>query len=176
LGTGVGGGVIINGKIHVGSAGAAAEIGHMTVVPDEEDVCSCGCHGCIEQYASATGIVRLAKKELAMSDMSSALRQGEVSAKTVFDEAKKGDALAMKVVDTFAKYLGITLANVASVTDPEVFLIGGGVSAAGSIITDMVGKYYISYAMKPFKNKEIRLATLGNDAGVYGCIKMAMDE
>lgn len=174
LGTGIGGGLIIDGKIHVGSGGAAAEIGHITVNPDEPECCGCGCHGCIEQYASATGVVRIAKDILA-NDNNSVLNADTVTAKDVFDAAKNGDRVALEVVNRFAGYLGMALSNIAAVADPQVFIIGGGVSAAGTIITDSVKKYYEQFSMNALKDREIRLATLGNDAGVLGCIKMAID-
>lgn len=185
LGTGVGGGLVIDGRIHVGSKGAAAEIGHITVEPDETDICGCGCHGCLEQFASATGVVRMTlkgieshpesvlagkKDEASDTDMN----MYNITAKDVFDAAKAGDAYALEIVDRFAKYLGIALSNVANVCDPQVFLIGGGVSAAGSVITDNVRKYYEQYSMKALKDRDIKLATLGNDAGILGCIKMTM--
>lgn len=174
LGTGVGGGLVIGGRIHVGSKGAAAEIGHITVEPDEPDICGCGCHGCLEQYASATGVVRLAKQGIS-SHAESELAGREITAKDIFDAAKNGDAYALEITTRFAKYLGLALSNIAAVADPQVFLIGGGVSAAGSIITDNVKKYYEQYSMKALKGREIRLARLGNDAGILGCIKMAID-
>lgn len=174
LGTGVGGGLVIGGRIHVGSKGAAAEIGHITVEPDEPDKCGCGCHGCLEQYASATGVVRLAKQGISHHPESE-LAGKDITAKDIFDSAKNGDEYALGIVDKFAKYLGLALANIAAVADPQVFLIGGGVSAAGSIIIDNVKKYYEQYSMKALKGREIRLAKLGNDAGILGCIKMAID-
>lgn len=169
LGTGVGGGVIINGKIIDGTNGAGGEIGHMTIDPDETAVCNCGKKGCLEQYSSATGIVRLANKALAESDEPSALRDIDtVTAKDVFDAAKAGDSLAAKQVDELGKKLGLALANIACVVDPEVFVIGGGVSKAGQIIIDSVKKYYKLYAFRACANAEIALAKLGNDAGIYG--------
>ena len=169
LGTGVGGGVIINGKIIDGTNGAGGEIGHMTIDPDETAVCNCGKKGCLEQYSSATGIVRLANKALAESDEPSALRDIDtVTAKDVFDAAKAGDSLAAKQVDELGKKLGLALANIACVVDPEVFVIGGGVSKAGQIIIDSVKKYYKLYAFRACANAEFALAKLGNDAGIYG--------
>ena len=169
LGTGVGGGVIIDGKIHSGSIGAAGEIGHMTVNPKETKVCNCGSKGCLEQYSSATGIVRIARNIMNISE-------GEViTAKTVFDMAKDGDVLADEAVNMAAEYLGIALSSIACVTDPQVFVIGGGVSGAGKFLLDKIEKYYNIYSMNTLKNKEFRIATLGNDAGLYGCIKMVID-
>lgn len=140
LGTGVGGGVILGGKILTGTKGAAGEIGHMTVEYDEEEICNCGTKGCLEQYASATGIVRLAKKQ--MVETSTLAKIDNLTAKDVFDEAKAGDAYALQIVDRFARYLGVALGNVAQIIDPEAFVIGGGVARAGSIITESIEKYY----------------------------------
>lgn len=173
LGTGVGGGVILNGKILYGSVGAGGEIGHMNVNADETDVCGCGNTGCLEQYASATGIVRIAKKN--MKEESALAVAGEnLSAKMVFDRAKEGDEYALQVVDEFGKYLGTALGNIAVVVDPQAFVIGGGVSRAGEILINAVQKWYNEKAMTPVKNKAFHLAELGNDAGIYGCAKMVI--
>lgn len=173
LGTGVGGGIIVNGKILTGSNGAAGEIGHITINPSETVVCNCGKKGCLEQYASATGIVREAKKALAASDRKTTLRSFEnLSAKNVFDEAKKGDEMAMEMVDQLARYLGLSLAHVSHTVDPQAFVIGGGVSRAGDILTKNIEKYYRMYSMNALKEKVFALATLGNDAGIYGSAKL----
>lgn len=175
LGTGVGGGIIINGTIIAGSNGAGGEIGHIFVNGDEAETCGCGKKGCLEQYASATGIVRLAKRLLKESKESSKLRNAaEISAKTVFDCAKQGDALAMQVVDKACEYLGIAFAHIAQVVDPEAFVIGGGVSKAGEILTENIKKHYNKYVMNALKDKEFKLATLGNDAGIYGSARMIL--
>lgn len=175
LGTGVGGGIIINGTIIAGSNGAGGEIGHIFVNGDEAKTCGCGKKGCLEQYASATGIVRLAKRLLKESKESSKLRNAaEISAKTVFDCAKQGDALAMQVVDKACEYLGIAFAHIAQVVDPEAFVIGGGVSKAGEILTENIKKHYNKYVMNALKDKEFKLATLGNDAGIYGSARMIL--
>ena len=169
LGTGVGGGIIINGKMLAGVNGAGGEIGHMTIDWDEQDACNCGKKGCLEQYASATGIVRLANRSLNESDKPSKLREVKfLSAKEIFDAAKSGDELANSLVDEFGKRLGYALANIACVVDPEVFVIGGGVSKAGQIIIDTVNKYFQQYAFHACKDTKLKLATLGNDAGMYG--------
>lgn len=169
LGTGVGGGIILNGKMLAGVNGAGGEIGHMTIDWDEQDACNCGKKGCLEQYASATGIVRLANRALNASDKPSKLREVKfLSAKEIFDAAKSGDELASGLVDEFGKRLGYALANIACVVDPEVFVIGGGVSKAGQIIIDTVNKYFQQYAFHACKDTQLKLATLGNDAGMYG--------
>lgn len=172
LGTGVGGGVILGGKILTGTKGAAGEIGHMTVEYDEEETCNCGTKGCLEQYASATGIVRLAKKQ--MVETSSLAKIDNLTAKDVFDEAKAGDAYALQIVDQFAHYLGVALGNVAQIIDPEAFVIGGGVARAGSIITESIEKYYNDSVMFALRGKQFNLAELGNDAGIYGAVRMVL--
>lgn len=172
LGTGVGGGVILGGKILTGTKGAAGEISHMTVEYDEEETCNCGTKGCLEQYASATGIVRLAKKQ--MVETSSLAKIGNLTAKDVFDEAKAGDAYALQIVDRFARYLGVALGNVAQIIDPEAFVIGGGVARAGSIITESIEKYYNDSVMFALRGKQFNLAELGNDAGIYGAVRMVL--
>lgn len=169
LGTGVGGGIILGGKMLSGVNGAGGEIGHIQVNDDETEVCGCGRKGCLEQYTSATGIVRMANTLLNTTDRPSALRNVQyVSAKEVFDAAKQGDELAAEIVDRHGKCLGKALAQIACVVDPEVFVIGGGVSKAGTIITDTTEKYFKEYAFHACKNTKFTLATLGNDAGMYG--------
>ena len=172
LGTGVGGGVIIDGKIVTGCMGAGGEIGHIHVEDDEDDSCGCGNKGCLEQYASATGVVRLAEKKLKGSDKDSVLRTQEVNAKTVFDAVKASDPLAMEIAEEFGEYLGKGLAVIASVTNPEVFVIGGGVSKAGTVIIDYVEKYYKKYVFHASRDAKFKLATLGNDAGIYGAASL----
>ena len=169
--TGVGGGVILQGKILTGCKGAGGEIGHMKVNMDETRVCGCGNKGCLEQYASATGIVNMAKENVPEG---SYLADKKVTAKAVFDGAKEGDAYCMEVVEKFGRYLGVALSNVAHVVDPEAFVIGGGVSAAGQILLDVVEKYYNENSMFALKNKSFHLAELGNDAGIYGAVRMVL--
>jgi glucokinase len=175
LGTGVGGGIILGGKIITGSHGAGGEIGHIHVVEGMEKTCGCGNKGCLEQVASATGIVYLANKKLSETDTPSSLREGEVSAKTVFDAVKAGDALAIQVAEEFGKYLGIALAGVTGVVDPEVFVIGGGVSKAGPVILDYIKKNYVNYVLEPCRGTEFALAQLGNDAGIYGSARLVLE-
>lgn len=169
LGTGVGGGIILNGKMLSGVNGAGGEIGHIQVNEDETESCGCGRKGCLEQYTSATGIVRLANIALNNTDRPSSLRSVQyVSAKEVFDAAKNGDDLAIELVENHGKCLGRALAQIACVVDPEVFVIGGGVSKAGSIITDTTARYFQEYCFHACKKTQFTLATLGNDAGIYG--------
>ena len=174
LGTGVGGGVIVNGKPVVGNNGAGGEIGHICVNYEETELCGCGNKGCLEQYASATGITRLAKRRLKKDEEPSLLRGQEISAKAVFDALKEGDEVAKEIVEEFGSYLGHALANIATITDPAVIVIGGGVSKAGSILLKYVEKYFHEKAF--FANEDTRfvLATLGNDAGICGAAKLIL--
>mgnify|MGYP004518088879 FL=1 len=174
LGTGFGGGIIVNGKIVTGTHGAGGEIGHIHVEDDETLSCNCGNQGCLEQYASATGVVRLANRMLAATDKASVLRNEEVTAKAVFDAVKAGDELAMEVAEKFGKYLGTALAVIAGVVDPEVFVIGGGVSKAGKILLDYVEKYYKKYVFQGSRDCAFALAELGNDAGICGAAKLVL--
>jgi glucokinase len=175
LGTGVGGGIINNGKILTGATGAAGEIGHIHVEDKEEDICGCGNRGCLEQYSSATGITRLAKKRLAESDKDSILRNSEISAKTVFDAVKERDELALEVADEFGRYLGNALAAIACVVNPEAVVIGGGVSKAGEVLIDFIRPYYEKNVFHGSRQIKFSLATLGNDAGIYGAAKLVLD-
>lgn len=175
LGTGVGGGIIINGKIMTGATGSGGEIGHIHVEDEETEACGCGNYGCLEEYASATGIVRLANRKLKASDKDSVLRQGEVSAKTVFDAVKAGDELAIEIAKQFGDYLGKGLAVVAGVINPEIFVIGGGVSKAGEVLFEYIKPSFDKTVFHGCKETEFALATLGNDAGIYGAAKMVLD-
>ena len=175
LGTGVGGGIITNGRILTGVCGAGGEIGHVHVEDAETESCNCGNYGCLEQYTSATGITRLANKKLAGCDKESVLRGGEVSAKTVFDAVKQKDALAMEVAEEFGKYLGDGLAVIASVINPDTIVIGGGVSKAGEILMDYIKPHYEKNVFHGSREVNFALATLGNDAGIYGSAKLVLD-
>ena len=173
LGTGVGGGIIIDSKIIAGYHGAGGEIGHACVNHNEVRPCNCGNHGCLEQYASATGIVRMAKQKLEEETRETTLTSyEELTAKDVFDEAKAGDAVASELVDVLCNMLGTAMANIAAVADPEIFVIGGGVSRAGAILVDGIKEHYAAKAFHACAETEISLATLGNDAGMYGCVRL----
>jgi glucokinase len=174
LGTGVGGGVIINERIVAGANGAAGEIGHAHVDDTIQEPCNCGNCGCLEQVASATGIVRLAKEALAADDRPSLLREGEVTAKAVFDAVKEGDALAIGIATRFGTYLGTALSTFACVFNPEIIVIGGGVSKAGPVLLDYVVEPFRKHVFSPCRETEFALATLGNDAGIYGAAKMVL--
>ena len=175
LGTGVGTGFIVGGRLIVGSHGAGGEGGHIRVNYEETDLCGCGNRGCLEQYASATGIVRLAKKKLAEETRKTVLTKEEVTAKSVFDAVKKQDSVAMEIAEEFGTYLAYGLSNMAAVSDPSVFVIGGGVSKAGSVLIDYVEKKYREVAFFANKDVEFALASLGNDAGIIGAAKLALD-
>lgn len=175
LGTGVGGGVIVGGHIVGGANGAAGEIGHIHMDDNETDVCGCGRCGCLEQYASATGIVRITKKKLAASQKDSVLRKEQFSAKDVWDAVKAGDELAVEVAEVYGEYLGKALAIVAGVVDPQIFVLGGGVSRAGKVLIDYMKPYYEKYVLNSCRDVKFALATLGNDAGIYGAAKLVLD-
>ena len=173
LGTGVGGGVVVNGKVIDGVHGAGGEIGHITVNRHETAVCGCGKRGCLEQYSSATGVVRCMKKLLDENpDTPCVLRGTEFAAKDVFDAARNGDALAAREVDEMSDTLGMALANIASTVDPEAFLVGGGVARAGDVLFAPLNKHFKEYAFKSCREIPIKQASLGNDAGIYGAVRL----
>ena len=176
LGTGVGGGVIINGKVLVGANGAGGEIGHLCVNYEEKDRCGCGSCGCLEQYASATGIVRLAKKKLGQELRPTILTKEDVTAKDVFDAVKAGDEIAKEIAVEFGRYLGYALANLAAVLDPAVIVIGGGVSKAGEVLIPYIREPFMERAFFANKNVKFALATLGNDAGICGAAKLVLED
>lgn len=177
LGTGVGGGAIVDGRPMVGANGASAEIGHVCVNYHEKKKCGCGKTGCLEQYASATGIARLARMRLAWDDTPSLLRgQEKLDAKAVFDAMKEGDAVADEIVDQFSAYLGHGLANVAIIVDPALIVIGGGVSKAGDIMIPYIKKYFLEKAFFANRETEFVMAKLDNDAGICGAAKLIIDK
>lgn len=177
LGTGVGGGIIVDGKIVAGSHGAGGEVGHASMEHDEEESCNCGNKGCLEQYASATGIVRVAKRVLAATEEESPLRKfSRLSAKNVLDAYKAGDAVAAQIMDQVGDKLGSALAIFSCVIDPETIVVGGGVSKAGQPLIDCIEKYYKKYAFTACKDTPIILASLGNDAGIYGAARMVIKD
>lgn len=176
LGTGVGGGVVVNGNIVAGRHGIGGEIGHMHIKENVEEACNCGGYGCLEQIASATGIVNEAKKILKKDLRESKLRNvGSLSAKDVLDSAKEGDELAVEVMEIVGKYLGIAISHLALTTDPDIFVIGGGVSKAGTYLTDLINKYFEYYTPIATNRAKVVLATLGNDAGIYGAAKLVIN-
>lgn len=174
LGTGVGGGIIVDGRILTGAKGAGGEIGHMLVEDSETEVCGCGKTGCLEQYVSATGVVRLANRRLAKDNKASVLRDKQITAKDVWDAVKEGDELAVEVAKQFGEYLGKGLAAVGCVVNPDIFVIGGGVSKAGSVLIDYMAEPYKKYVFHGSRETKFALATLGNDAGIYGAAKLVL--
>lgn len=173
LGTGVGGGIIIDGKILAGATGAGGEIGHLHLRDDEEKKCGCGNKGCLEQYASATGVSYLATKHKALWKGETVLKD-DLSAKAVFDGVKAGDALCIEIARDFGENLGKGLAIIASVVNPDAFVIGGGVSKAGNVLMDYIVPPFEKYVFHGAKNCKMLLATLGNDAGMYGAAKLVL--
>ena len=176
LGTGVGGGIVIGGRLLHGAHGSGAEIGHLVLNRDETEKCGCGKRGCVEQYCSATGIVRMAKRYFEANDVDSSLKAIEnMTCKDIFDCGKAGDELAGRVLDQYYDYLGESLANLCDVVDPEAVVLGGGVSKAGQMLLDGVRPYFDRYIFHAARGARFALASLGNDAGAYGAFKLALD-
>ncbi len=176
LGTGVGGGIIVDGRPVNGVHGAGGEIGHLVLNKYEEDLCGCGKKGCVEQYCSATGVVRLAKKHLALSSRDSVLRhRNELTCKDVFDAGAAGDPLALEILEQVYDYMGQFLANTCCVVDPEVVVLGGGVSRAGQPLLEGAKRYFDQYIFHASRSIRFALASLGNDAGAYGAFKLVLD-
>ena len=176
LGTGVGGGIIIDGKQLCGVYGAGGEIGHMVLNRDETEACGCGKKGCVEQYCSATGVVRLAKRALAATNEPSVLRDKEITCKDVFDAGAAGDPVAKAALEQVYAYLGEFLANICCVLNPDTVVLGGGVSKAGDVLIHGLKPYFEKHVFHACKNVRFALATLGNDAGAYGAFKLVLDE
>lgn len=166
LGTGVGGGIIQNGQLVYGNRGGGGEIGHMCVDTAEVVPCNCGKYGCLEQYASASGVVRLAKPYYPEAE----------SAKDVWDAVRAGDERACQVAEVFGEKLGLALANLAVTLNPELFLLGGGMSKAGDVMLPYIKKYYEKYVFAPCKDVTFGFASLGNQAGIYGAAKLVLGE
>ena len=177
LGTGVGGGIVIDGKVVYGAHGSAGEIGHITLNKEESIPCGCGNYGCVEQYCSATGIVRTARRHLNRSVNPSCLRElKELTCKDIFDAGAAGDAVAGEILETVYAQLAEFLADVCNVVDPELVVIGGGVSKAGEVLLSGVRRHIHKYLFHAIRELEFSLATLGNDAGAYGAFKLILDE
>ena len=173
LGTGVGGGVIIDGRLLNGAHGVGGEIGHITISAPDKAPCTCGKRGCVEQYASANGIVRVTKERLAAGDTPSVLREkSPLTCKDVFDAAKRGDAFAVDTLELVFDYLGEALASACCVADPERIILGGGVSKAGDYLLEGVERHFKLHMFHACKGTEFSLATLGNDAGMYGAFRL----
>ena len=176
LGTGVGGGIVVEGHLLHGAHGSGAEIGHLVLKRDETIPCNCGKYGCVEQYCSATGIVRLAKEAMeGVTELSRLHRANPLTCKDIFDAGKAGDALALQVLDQYYAYLGEFLANICCVVDPDAVVLGGGVSKAGQMLLDGTRPYFDKYVFHAASGARFALASLGNDAGAYGAFKLALD-
>ena len=176
LGTGVGGGIVVEGHLLHGAHGSGAEIGHLVLNRDETIPCNCGKYGCVEQYCSATGIVRMAKEAMeGVSELSRLHRANPLTCKDIFDAGKAGDALALQVLDQYYAYLGEFLANICCVVDPDAVVLGGGVSKAGQMLLDGTRPYFDKYVFHAASGARFALASLGNDAGAYGAFKLALD-
>ena len=177
LGTGIGGGIVLDGRLVNGFHGAAGEFGHILADPDETEACSCGKRGCIEQYASATGIVRYTKRVLNQTQLESTLRtQPNFTAKDVLDAAKAGDPAALTAARAAFEKLGTVIAGICNAIDPEVVLLGGGVSRAGEILLALIRPTFEQAAFHACRDTKILLATLGNDAGIYGGMKLLLND
>ena len=177
LGTGIGGGVIVDGRLLTGAHGVGGELGHIEISAPDKAPCTCGKRGCVEQYASANGIVRVTKKRLAESTEPSCLRgMADFACKDVFDAARSGDALAAREVDEMTDTLGMALASIASTTDPEMFMVGGGVARAGDVLFNPLREHFKTYAFSSCRETPIVAATLGNDAGIYGAVRLIVGE
>lgn len=174
LGTGVGGGVVLRGRILTGQSGVAGEIGHMTIDPYETKSCTCGKKGCLEQYASATGMVRLAAAGLRRGEASILRGKEPLTAQVIWAAAAAGDALANAVVDFACERLGMALANAVYLVDPQRIVIGGGVAAAGDFLLEKVRAAYRRQVFSHARVREIVLAQLGNDAGVRGAAALIL--
>ncbi len=175
LGTGVGGGVILDGHILNGAHGVGGEIGHITVSAPDRAPCSCGKFGCVEQYASANGIVRVTKNRLAESDAPSVLRSCKtLDCRSVFQAAEAGDRFAVDTLEQVFDYLGEALASACCVCDPERVILGGGVSKAGQYLLDGVERHFKAHMFHACSGTQFSLATLGNDAGIYGAFRLLL--
>lgn len=173
LGTGVGGGIVLHGRVWMGASGVAGEIGHMTMNPFETEHCHCGKCGCLEQYASATGIVRLARQ--AQQTEPFFLRGSEpLTAKAVWTAAQAGDAIANEITDCACDYLGSAIANIVYTVDPERIVLGGGVSRAGEFLLRKVERAFCDRVFAHSRAREFRLAELGNDAGMRGAVALLL--
>lgn len=174
IGTGLGGGIINEGRIVNGMMGSGGEVGHIPVNPQETLTCGCGGHGCLEQYTTATAIMRMAREAIEAGE-ATCIESKTPTAKDVLDAAKAGDPMAIKVMDQFADRMGQGMAIIAAVMNPEAFLLGGGVSKAGDYLLDLIRPYYDKYLFKGCVGADFRIAVLENDAGIIGAAKLAMD-
>ena len=177
LGTGVGGGIVVDGHLLHGAHGAGGEIGHMTLNFEETECCGCGRKGCAEQYCSATGAARLARQRLERDDAPSVLRELEKpECADVFNAAKAGDAVALEIVEQYFDYMGKFLVNLCCIVDPEVIVLGGGVCGAGQMLLDGVQRHYVARSFHACRDVKFAIAQLGSEAGVYGAFKLVLDD
>ena len=174
LGTGIGAGVVCDGKVLAGANGAAGELGHVIVNSAETRQCGCGRHGCLEQYASATGIVNSYRLECEKRGCEPVELSGPSDSRSVFEALVAGDEAARAAVDTMAGALGFELANAACSFDPEVFVLGGGVSAGAEHYLDRVTEVFKKMTLSCCADTPITVASLGNDAGMLGAAYYAV--
>jgi glucokinase len=172
IGTGIGCGIILQGKLREGAFGGAGEIGHFLMNPVETEFCGCGKRGCLEQYAAARGIVRRAQQQMKLSDTPSILRHiPEPTAKDILDAAKEDDPFGLDAARFAGDMIGRALAFISGVVDPEAFLLGGGISEAGEVILEPTRESFRKYAFHTSRDAVIRCAELRNDAGIYGAYR-----
>lgn len=172
LGTGVGGGLILNGNLIEGTHGSAGEFGHLQVEYENPQKCSCGLLGCLETTASIRGVRWVANNILDANKEQTQLKRNSLSPRTIFDLAKKGDLVANQIVDKVGEYIAKASAKIAASVDPEVIIIGGGISHAGPILIKAIEKSYQKYAYFGTKDVKFRLAKLKNDSGMYGASEL----
>ncbi len=176
LGTGIGGAIIVDEKIYAGSCGSAGEIGHTFISDDTKEICNCGNSGCLEQYGSATGVVRMLKEELASSDEPSLMRDQELTAKDFWEAVKAGDALCIRVAEKFGSYMGKALSVAAGILNPEIIIIGGGMSMSGDVVLDYIRAEFDKHVFHACRDVKFVRAALGNDGGIYGCARLVLTD
>ncbi len=174
LGTGVGAGVVVGGRLIAGSFGAGGEIGHITLNRDETRTCGCGRRGCLEQYASAQGIVRLYLEECERRGVTPVNVEHATDTLSVFRALAGGDECAKLAVDKMCDYLALAMSQISCIVDPEMYLIGGGVAGAFATFAPELREKFAEYALKPCKEARIEAASLGNQAAMYGCAYEAL--
>lgn len=174
IGTGLGGGVVVNGDVIDGAFGAGGEIGHICVNPAETRTCGCGLHGCLEQYASATGVVSNYVAECERRGETPVELSGSSDSLSVFNAARAGNEAAIAAIDTTVDYLSLGLQIISAVIDPEMYVLGGGASASSDFFLDKLRAAYAARAFKASAKTPIEVATLGNDAGIFGAAYVAL--
>lgn len=174
IGTGLGGGVVVNGDVIDGAFGAGGEIGHICVNPTEERACGCGLHGCLEQYASASGVVNNYLRVCEERGVDPIELVGPSDSRSVFDAARAGDETALAAIDVTMDYLSLGLQTISAVVDPEVYVLGGGASASADMFLDSLREKYAARAFRVSRGTSIEVAELGNDAGIFGAAYVAL--